>query len=156
LSRVRGWVPEPLWRQVKRSVPIPCVDIIVSNGLGAVLLGWRVIRPYANVWATPGGMIRLGEGLVESAQRILSVHGLRATNFYLVGVFPIRFPSRSDISICLATTRFSGNPIPDGTEFTKIQWFKKPPARTGKNYVAMIKKWRSIRKCKQALKINEL
>ena len=153
---INGWMAEPLWRQVKASMPIPCVDIIISNGKRAVLLGWRVIHPYVNVWATPGGRIRFGESPVKAARRILSSHGLRASNFYLVGVFPIMFPSRFDISICIATTGYSGSPIPDGTEFTKIQWFKKLPQGTGKNYVEMIKKWRRIRMCPQALKINRL
>jgi len=154
--KVSGWLPEPLWRRVKTTMPIPCVDIIVPNSEGAVLLGWRVIQPYVNVWATPGGRIRFGEGPVKAARRTLSYHGLKASSFYLVGVFPIMFPSRFDISICIATTSYSGSPIPDGTELTKIQWFKKLPKGTGKNYVEMIKKWRRITTCHQALEINRL
>jgi ADP-ribose pyrophosphatase YjhB (NUDIX family) len=157
LSRkASGWVSEPLWRQIKASVPIPCVDIIVSNNQGAVLLGWRVIHPYVNVWATPGGRIHLGEGLAEAARRILSSHGLGANGFYLVGVFPIRFPSRFDISVCLAATSFSGSPIPGGTEFTKVGWFKKLPRRTGKNYVEMIERGRRMRKSAYVMKLNRI
>ena len=155
-KRLNGWLPEPLWRMVKASVPIACVDIIVSNPTGAVLLGWRVIRPYINVWATPGGRIRMGENVAIAARRILSSHGITANRFYLVGVFPIRFHSRFDISICIAATAFSGNPAPDGTEFKKVHWFKKLPNKTGANYVKMIKKWRKVRKFPQIVKVNEL
>jgi hypothetical protein len=98
----------------------------------------------------------MGEGLVKAARRVLSSHSLAANDFYLVGVFPVGFPSRFDISICVATESFSGTPIPDGTEFAKIQWFRNLPKRTGKNYVEMIEKWRKLRKSAQARRINHL
>jgi len=157
LSReVSGWVPEARWRQVKASVPIACVDIIVSDSIGAVLLGWRIIHPYVNVWATPGGRIRMGESLAKAARRVLSSHGIVANDFYLVGVYPIKFPSRFDISICVAAHSFSGAPVPDGIEFKKIGWFRNLPKGTGKNYVEMIGKWRKIRRSAQVLKFNRL
>jgi len=98
----------------------------------------------------------MGEGLAKAARRILSSHGLAANDFYLIGVYPINFPSRFDISICLATGSFSGVPVPDGTEFKKIRWFRNVPKRTGKNYVEMIEKWREIRRSPQALEFNRI
>jgi ADP-ribose pyrophosphatase YjhB (NUDIX family) len=121
-----------------------------------VLLGWRVIHPYVNVWALPGGRIRIGENVVKTARRVLSSHGLTANDFHLVGVYPMKFLSRFDISICLATENFSGAPVPDGTEFKKIGWFRNLPKRTGKNYVEMIEKWRKMRRSPQALKFNQI
>jgi len=154
--KASGWIPEPLWRQVKANMPIACVDLVVHNHRGAVLLGWRVIKPYVNVWATPGGRIRMGETLAGTAHRVLSSHGLAANGFYLVGVFPVRFSSRFDISICLATGSFSGAPVPDGTEFKKIGWFRNLPGNTGKNYVEMIEKWRRIRKSAYFMNLNRI
>jgi len=156
VQTVKGWVAEPVWELVKASVPIACVDVIVSNHQDAVLLGWRVIHPYADVWATPGGRMRLGESPVQTAQRVLSYHGIRANGFYLVGVFPIGFRSRFDVSICLAPTGISGSPTPDGAELTKIRWFRKLPKRTGKNYVRMVEKWRKIRASPEAVRLNRL
>lgn len=100
--------------------------------------------------------MRMGEDLAKAARRVLSSHGLAANDFYLVGVFPIRFPSRFDISICVATGSFSGDPIPDGAEFKKIVWFRNLPKGTGKNYVEMIEKWRKIRRSAQILKLNQV
>ena len=154
--QVKGWVPEALWRSVKAKIPIACVDVIVSRPTGAVLLGWRVIRPYINVWATPGGRIRMDEDLSTAARRVLSYHGLSANDFYLVGVFPIKFLSRFDISICLAAGTFSGTPVPDGTEFKKVGWFRNLPHRTGKNYVEMINKWRRLANSPQTLVFNQI
>ena len=100
--------------------------------------------------------MRMGESAVEAAHRILSYHGLKANAFYLVGVFPIGFRSRFDVSICLAATGVSGSPTPDGAELTKIRWFRKLPKRTGKNYVRMVEKWRKIRASPEAVRLNRL
>lgn len=153
---VNGWLPEPVWRKVKASVPIACVDVILCNPNDAVLLGWRLIHPYVKVWATPGGRIRMGESLTKAAQRILSTHRIMAKHFYLVGVFPIKFPSRFDISICVASESFSGTPVPDGTEFKRLGWFRKMPKGTGKNYVRMIREWRRLKASAQILSLNQI
>jgi len=108
---VSGWVPEPL-RQVKASVPIACVDIIVYSPIGAILLGWRVIHPYVNVWVLLGGRIRIGENVAKTVRRVLSTHRIGANGFYIVGVYPMKFLSRFDNRICLATQFFwSSSPL---------------------------------------------
>ena len=33
------WMPNKLWNQVKRYMPIPCVDVIIEDSRGEVLLG---------------------------------------------------------------------------------------------------------------------
>ncbi len=43
-------MPDKLWDQVKRYMPIPCVDVIVEDSRGETLLGWRQILSYRNVW----------------------------------------------------------------------------------------------------------
>jgi len=141
---------------VKAKFPIPCVDVIISNRRGEVMLGWRVIHPYVNVWALPGGRIRFGEDLTVAAHRILAGHRIKARCFYLVGVFPIRFPSRFDLSICLATKHYSGQPVPDGAEFTRVGWFKTPPRGTGSNYRMMIKKWKRMSRMPSVIAFNRL
>lgn len=151
-----GWMSDRLWNEVRVSLPIACVDVIVSNADGAVLLGWRVIRPYVNVWALPGGRLRVREDLRSAAQRILSGHRILANEFYLVGVFPVRFPSRFDVSMCVAASSYSGTAIPDGVEFTDVRWFKTIPKRTGKNYREMIKKWHEARRLPEVIKFNQV
>jgi len=53
-------------------MPIPCLDIIVQNARSEILLGWRLILPYRNVWALPGGRVYVGENLTAAARRILA------------------------------------------------------------------------------------
>jgi len=148
------WLSEGLWSQVKASVPIACVDVIVSDSRGAILLGWRRILPYVNVWALPGGRIHLREKICAAARRNLRAQGINAEDFFLVGVFPISFPCRFDISICIAARHLSGNAKPDGTEFKKIGWFKSLPHETGQNYRKMIARWRKMRRMSQLVEFN--
>lgn len=147
------WIPEPVWRQVKRSIPIACVDVLLENSKGEILLGWRKISPYGNVWATPGGRILRGESLRNAAHRILREYGLRGGNFFLVGVFPVKFPTRADVAICVATNKPSGHPVADGYEFSSFKWTRTVPTKTGSNYAKMILRWRVLRRNAQALRL---
>jgi ADP-ribose pyrophosphatase YjhB (NUDIX family) len=149
-------MPPKLWGQVKRYMPIPCVDVIVENSRGMVLLGWRRILPHRNVWALPGGRIFKGEPLEKAAKRILSGYGVDVGGLCLVGVFPIGFKSRSDVSICVSGKIARGNPIPDDKEFTRLQWMNKIPVRTGANYKKMIERWRKMKKQPTLKRFNQL
>jgi len=152
----QDWMPEALWKQVKRHIPIPCVDIILQNPSGEILLGWRRILPYRNVWALPGGRLFRGEDLQTAARRILSEYSISANHLYFVGVFPIRFPSRSDVSICVASRHPSGEAEPDGMEFSRFHWTRKLPSRLGANYRRMIQRWHLLTHNPQILEFNRL
>jgi len=150
------WMPERLWRQVLAHVPIPCVDVILENLKGEVLLGWRKISPYANVWALPGGRALKGESLRASARRILEEYGLSAREFFLVGVFPVKFPSRADFTCCVASKRWSGRAEPDGVEFSSFLWTRMIPKKTGGNYRRMILLWRRMSRNPEALRLRSV
>jgi ADP-ribose pyrophosphatase YjhB (NUDIX family) len=152
-SQSGEWIPEHVWRQVKRSIPIPCLDVLLENPNGELLLGWRKITPYGNVWATPGGRVLRGENLRNAAHRILLEYGLTARNLFLVGVFPVKFPTRADVSICVASNKPSGHPVADGYEFSSFKWTRTVPSKTGSNYAKMILRWRILRRNTQALRL---
>lgn len=155
-SEPSEWIPGSAWRQVKRSIPIPCVDVLLENPTGELLLGWRKISPYVNVWATPGGRVFRGESLPAAAHRILREYGLNAGNLFLVGVFPVKFPSRADFTICVASNKPAGIAIADGNEFSSFKWTRKVPSKTGANYVKMILRWRLLRRNAQALRFTKI
>jgi len=92
-----------------------------------------------------------GENLRKAADRILREYGLRAGNLFLVGVFPVRFPTRADVTICLASNEPSGQPIADGYEFSSFRWMRNVHSKTGLNYRKMIQKWRLLQRNPQAL-----
>ena len=153
---VGEWIPEVLWRKVIEAIPIACVDVLVENGRGDVLLGWRRIRPYKDVWALPGGRLMKGEKLKAAATRILDEYGLIVGDMFLVGVFPVKFPSRADVSICIAGVYCNGDPKPDGKEFSSFSWTKKVPKGIGANYRRMIGRWRAMKKKPDVTKFDRL
>ena len=127
------------------SIPIPCVDIIIHRGFNddvRVLLGYRKIYPYNDCWALPGGRIIKGESLRDTANRQMREIGLRSTGDYkLVGVYPINFKHRSDVSICLST-RLASRQEPQPTkELVRYTWRRLNGlrARLGSNYRTMLK-----------------
>jgi ADP-ribose pyrophosphatase YjhB (NUDIX family) len=134
---------EHCWREVTRKMPIPCVDTIVWKK-HTFLMGWRTIQPYKNVWALPGGRIVRGESFAETAIRQCRESGLRVDRPHFVGVYPVRFPSRHDITICMAAQWKSGNPIPT-TELSRYAWFEVNRINNintvGGNYKKMLRDW---------------
>lgn len=91
-----------------------------------------------------------------AAHRILREYGLNAGNLFLVGVFPVKFPSRADFTICVASNKPAGIAIADGNEFSSFKWTRKVPSKTGANYVKMILRWRLLRRNAQALRFTKI
>lgn len=143
--RGRKLIPSELWEKILASIPIPCVDIIVYRTVNRerqVLLGYRMIPPYADCWALPGGRIVKGESLRDTANRQLREIGLRPTgNYALVGVYPVNFRHRSDVTISLSTQLRSREEPRPTKELIRYAW--RPlghlPSRLGGNYRAMLR-----------------
>jgi len=141
-------IPKRLWESILASIPIACVDVIVykrANGQTRVLLGYRKIPPYNDCWAVPGGRIVKRESLRDTANRQLEEIGLRPTGKYgLVGVYPVNFKQRSDITISLSTRLPSRQEPRPTRELTRYAWHRLHdlPSRLGSNYRAMLTDFR--------------
>ena len=51
-------------------VPRLCVDMVIRNEKGGILLTRRNIEPYKNLWHLPGGMVRFKETIADAANRV--------------------------------------------------------------------------------------
>ena len=60
-----------LYQQIVRVIPIPCVDIIVLDDYGQVLLARRVNEPAVGEWWFPGGRVHYLETRADAAVRKL-------------------------------------------------------------------------------------
>jgi len=154
LTASKGWVRAPLWREIVRSIPIACADIIFENLKGEILYGRREIEPYKGVRALPGGRLLYRESLTHVAGRIADEYGLMFGRLFLVGVFPVSFPRRSDVSVALAAVPARGNARVDGFEFSKFIWLKRAPRGIGLNYGKMISEWLSKRESREYLRLS--
>lgn len=73
-------LPAPLYREVLRSLPIACVDLLVRAPDGRALLVERANAPARGLWWSPGGRVHHRERRVDAAARKLREEsGLAAT-----------------------------------------------------------------------------
>jgi ADP-ribose pyrophosphatase YjhB (NUDIX family) len=150
------WIPESLWKRIVGVVPLACVDVIFQRGDRSILYGWRLLNPYNNVWAFPGGRLLYHENLKQCAKRIAHEYGLRFEELYLNGVFPVSFPKRSDVTVSLAAKEVTGEPRVDGIEFSEFVWARRPPKALGANYRRQVVKWLAASKSNEFLRLNRL
>ncbi|MBW1669568.1 MAG: NUDIX domain-containing protein [Deltaproteobacteria bacterium] len=74
------WIEEPMYTKIKQLMPLPCVDLLVTNK-GSLLLTLRNNEPGKDLWFTPGGRIFKDETLEEAVKRVLSMEtGLQPIN----------------------------------------------------------------------------
>ena len=64
-------IEEHLYRQIVRVMPIPCVDLLVTDADGRVLMVKRKNEPARGQWWFPGGRVHYGEKRVDAAVRKL-------------------------------------------------------------------------------------
>ena len=64
-------IPEQLYREILRVMPILCVDIIIVGPDGKYLLVKRRNEPLMGEWWTVGGRLLHGEKALDAAQRKL-------------------------------------------------------------------------------------
>lgn len=78
-------IPERIYKQILKLVPIPCTDaVIVRNG--KFLLGKRINRPASGRWFLIGGRILRGESLTHSVLRHIRIEtGLKVKVERLLG-----------------------------------------------------------------------
>jgi len=61
-------IPDPLYLNIIRNIPIPCVDICVVHE-GRILLVKRGDKPARGSWWLPGGRVHKGEKMAYTAKR---------------------------------------------------------------------------------------
>ena len=73
------WIEENEYREIVKKIPIACVDLIVRNINGEVLLLRRNDEPARDEWWFPGGRVYHGESRYDAAHRkLLEECGLQA------------------------------------------------------------------------------
>lgn len=93
-------IPEVLFRQIEKLLPLAVTAIIVVNQRKEILLIKRAIEPLMGYWNLPGGRIERGERPKDTAIRELREEtGIVATSIKELGVTTLNIPERSAIEI---------------------------------------------------------
>lgn len=58
-----------LYRQISANIPIPCVDLVITNEIEFLLIK-RKNKPAQGKWCVPGGRVMENETLLQAAKRI--------------------------------------------------------------------------------------
>ncbi len=65
-------IPEAFYKAIQRVMPIPCVDLMITNCAAEVLLVRRANEPARGQWWFPGGRVHFGETREAAARRKLA------------------------------------------------------------------------------------
>jgi len=88
-------IPKALYKEICRVMPIPCVDLLISDSKGRVLLIKRKKEPAAGQWWFPGGRVHFGETRAAAATRKLNEEcGLEAISVEELGTYDVIFEAR--------------------------------------------------------------
>lgn len=131
MSRLKsGWLSPKVYRFIYSRVPRLVVDLVIRDRRG-ILFAKRSIQPDLGQWHLPGGRVRLGERLEETARRVAREEtGLRIAIQRTIGT--IQYPSMGIRDLHSVGIVFLARPI--GGELRGSRWgksvafFRSPPA----------------------------
>lgn len=108
--------------------PRVCVDIIIKDSGGRVLLLKRKNEPAAGQWWFPGGRIHIGETRLDAAKRKLREEcGVDAMDMNEIGSFDLFFDVGNvqchDVTIVFKMELPVGTPIVTDHQSTDYRWF---------------------------------
>jgi colanic acid biosynthesis protein WcaH len=94
------YIPTPLYEQICRVMPIACVDIVVQDKRGCVLLLQRGNEPARGRWWFPGGRVLYGERRCNAARRkVMEECGLHTDALQEMATYDVIFPPDSAPSV---------------------------------------------------------
>jgi len=77
-----------LYSIIKSSMPVPCVDTLILDNAGKILLVKRKNEPAKDKWFVPGGRVLFGEKRIDTAKRKLKEEcGLEGEHYKEIGNF---------------------------------------------------------------------
>ena len=100
-----------LYQEIQKSIPIPCVDLIILNDKEEILLARRANNPAKGEWWFPGGRIHYLETRLEAVERKLKEEcNLEAISIVEVGTYDVFIDkSNNDFKSHSITTVFQVN-----------------------------------------------
>lgn len=91
-------IPSALYARIVKSMPVFCVDLVVRDPRGRVLLVKRANAPARGQWWLPGGRVLYHELRVDAARRkLLEECGLTAGAVREVATFDVILPKEEGI-----------------------------------------------------------
>lgn len=118
------------------------VDVVIKRADGSIVLVKRAFDPFKGYWALPGGFLKFGKSVEETAIREAKEEtGLDIKIEDLLGVYsdPKRDPRGHIISICFAAREVGGE-LRAGSDAAEVKSFLKPPEKLAFDHKEMLRK----------------
>ncbi|MBF0386267.1 MAG: NUDIX hydrolase [Candidatus Omnitrophica bacterium] len=97
-------IPDRLYRQILRVMPIACVDLLVFDQVGQILLVRRNNEPVKGQWWFPGGRVWFGEMREAAARRKLKEEcGIDAKLVKEFGTYDVILPVKGSFVHAVST-----------------------------------------------------
>ena len=89
-------IPDHLYREIISVIPIVCVDIVIRNQVGKVLLARRKNEPLKDQWWVIGGRIQSGESARQACiRKAYEEAGLEIVELQFLGFYEDVFDKNS-------------------------------------------------------------
>jgi colanic acid biosynthesis protein WcaH len=120
----KGWIKEPQYSEIKKIMPLPCVDLLIKYQ-NKILLLKRNNPPLKNQWFTPGSRVLMGENLKDAVNRTLREEtGLTATNIEQKGAMVQKFDELQSVTIFYRVD-VSGDNVILNEDHSDYKWIDK-------------------------------
>lgn len=152
ISNKDGWIPQPIFDQIVKWVPIICVDLVICDPDEGLLLLRRAYPPCEGLWCLVGGMIKRSEQIEDAVIRHAKTEtGLDVRIERLIGVYDdplrdskvnnrLRYPlsqKRRNITLAYQCTPLRKSLRP-GPEALELKFFKRLPTNIGFDHKRII------------------
>ena len=100
------FIEDKLYEKILQVMPIPCVDLLVMDDIGRILLLRRKNEPAAGQWWFPGGRVQFKETRAQAARRKLKEEcALESLNIEELGTDDALFEMPDDLNSrhCIST-----------------------------------------------------
>lgn len=133
-------IPQETYKQIIEHVPIICVDVIVKDKKGNVLLVKRANKPLQGEWWVIGGRVKKGEQLKDAAKRkVFEEVGLKIQKLEPLGYYE-EFYTESPFDVPIHTMSFVFSSLARmgkirlDNQSSEYAWFRSLPNRFTKNF----------------------
>ena len=132
-------IPQKLFEEIKNSIPLSCVDLIVINRNNEFLLVKRSITPYKNKWCLPGGIIKRNQKIHEKLYEIAKKElGINVEIIRPIGFYEKVYSSRHDISHCFIVKSNNLKNLKLDFQAEEMKFFKKIPKNAALFHIEML------------------
>jgi 8-oxo-dGTP diphosphatase len=135
---IQNKIPSQIFDQIKKNVPLSCVDAIVVQD-NQFLLVKRKIPPYKNKWCLPGGIIKRGQKIIDRLNQVgIEELGIGFIIVRSLGFYEKIYRERHDITHCFIVNAKSDRLVLD-FQASQGRFFKKIPKNTASFHIRMLK-----------------